>query len=143
MLQALQAGQRLEQAIAAAVTAEAGPETRQLFERAGRAVLDQSGRDQDGVDCAGAGAADGAERQAALLQQAIQRAPGEGAVRAAALQRQIEAGGLDPRDAYAWPDPSLPAPCLSSDDDQQPLQAPRQAAAQRWVTVKQGASDKP
>jgi hypothetical protein len=124
VLQALQAGQRLEQSLAATVTAQSGPEARQLFERAGRAVLDQSGRDQDGVDRAGAGAADGAERQAALLKQAIQRAPGEGAVRAAALQRQIEARGLDPREAYAGPDPSSP-----SDRDQQPAQA----AAQRWV----------
>ena len=43
-----------------------------------------------GVDRAGAGAAQALERDALVRQQRVEHAPGEGAVRAAALQSQIE-----------------------------------------------------
>jgi len=42
------------------------------------------------IDGAGAGAADGFDLQALVLQQAVERAPAEGAVGAAALQAEVD-----------------------------------------------------
>src|SRR3546814_3162968 len=45
--------------------------------------------DENGVHGAGGGAADRLDRDALVGQQAVEHAPGEGAVRAAALQREV------------------------------------------------------
>jgi hypothetical protein len=82
LVQALQSGQRLQ---AAALPAQRRPEARELLQRAGRPVLRQAVGHQHRIDRAGAGAADCFEGEPALLEQAIEHAPGESAVRAAAL----------------------------------------------------------
>ena len=66
------------------------PHGPQLRLRARTAAFSQARRERHGVDCAGAGAADPADVDGLLLEQAIEHAPGEGAMRAAALQREIE-----------------------------------------------------
>ena len=64
-----------------------GPE---LGARTGAAAFDEPRRNRHGVYRPGAGAADPADVDRLLLEQAIEHAPGEGAVRPAALQREVE-----------------------------------------------------
>ena len=61
--------------------------------RARSAALRPALQHDGGIHGAGAGAAHRLERQAAVLDQRIEHAPGEGAVRAAALQGEIDALG--------------------------------------------------
>ncbi len=51
-------------------------------------------REHDGVDRAGAGRGGAFERNAIVFQQAVEHAPGEGAVTAAALETEVN--GLGP-----------------------------------------------
>jgi len=55
----------------------------------------QAMREQDGVDRTGARGADAFKRDAIVFQQAIEYAPGKGAVAAAALKSQINRFGVD------------------------------------------------
>ncbi len=63
----------------------------QLGARGRTAVLGEAGGERHGIDGAGAGGADPGDVERLVLEQAVEHAPGEGAVRAAALERQIEA----------------------------------------------------
>ena len=54
-------------------------------------AIDQHG----GVHRAGRGAGNAVDLQPGLLEQAIENAPGKGAVRAAALQREIDENGIE------------------------------------------------
>ena len=60
-------------------------------------------RQRHGIDGAGAGAADAGEVEAPVLQQRVQHAPGEGAVRAAALQGQVNGFGGGITHAFSEP----------------------------------------
>ena len=66
------------------------PESLQPFARALAAVERQAVGEHDGIDAAGAGRGDAVEADALVFQQAIEHAPSEGAVAAAALERQID-----------------------------------------------------
>src|ERR1700693_759015 len=57
----------------------------------------QTMRKHDGVDRTGAGRGDAFKRDAIIFQQAIEHAPGKGAMAAAALKTQIKRLGLDLR----------------------------------------------
>ena len=76
------------------------------------AALGEARRQGDGIDGAGAGGADPADVEGLVLEQAIEHAPGEGAVRAAPLERQIEAPLSPPeiqqREALIRPPPDAP-----------------------------------
>jgi hypothetical protein len=82
---------------------QADPEAVQPATRALAAALDEAGGEQERVDGAGAGAADGVECDRRLLEEALQHAPCEGGKRAAALQgerqflRRPVAGGARKR----------------------------------------------
>ncbi len=67
--------------------------------RALAAAVGQAIGQHGGVHRAGAGRADALDGDALVLEQAVEHAPGEGAVRAAALQRQVD--GLDRRAGVA------------------------------------------
>src|SRR6185312_4662762 len=69
---------------------EAAPEMVELGARARGAALDVALRQHRGVDRAGAGAADALDAELPVLEQAVEHAPGEGAMRAATLQREID-----------------------------------------------------
>ena len=73
--------------------AHPSPEALELLPRALAAAFRHAGRHQRRIDRAGARAADRVEFQVRRLQQAVEHAPGEGAVGAAALQRQRQMGG--------------------------------------------------
>src|SRR6185369_9418519 len=75
------------------VRAELGPEVAQRLARAVAAVAHPALQQDGGVHRAGAGAAHRLELQPSVLDQGIEHAPGEGAVRAAALQGEIDALG--------------------------------------------------
>ena len=84
--------------------AEAGraPEIGKALARFLSPAAHQSVGQQHGIDRAGRGAGDAFDLEPAVFQQMIEHAPGEGAVRAAALQREIDAlgrerGGGSPR----------------------------------------------
>ena len=62
-----------------------------LARAAGAAALGKARGQRDGIDGAGAGGADPGDLERLVLEQTVEHAPGEGAVRAAALERQIEA----------------------------------------------------
>ena len=66
------------------------PQGLQLGPGALRPVFQEAGCQGDGIEGAGAGAADPVEAGPAVLQEAVQHAPGEGAVGTAALKRQVE-----------------------------------------------------
>ena len=66
------------------------PETAQVGPGAFAATLHQAGGQGHGVHGAGAGAADAGDLQRFVFQQAIEHAPGEGAVRSTALQGEVE-----------------------------------------------------
>ena len=67
------------------------PHRPELGAGGGAAAFGEPRRNRHGVYCAGAGAADPADVERVVLQQAIEHAPGEGAMRPAALERQVEA----------------------------------------------------
>ena len=69
-----------------------GPEIRQRFAGAVASAAHQPLRQADGVHRPGAGAADTLEAELAVFEQRVEYAPGEGAVRAAALQGKIDRG---------------------------------------------------
>ena len=54
------------------------------------AALRQTVGEHDGVDAAGAGRGDAVEADPSVFEQAVEHAPGEGAVTAAALERQVD-----------------------------------------------------
>ena len=67
------------------------PQNRARVARAsGRPAAGQAVGEGDAVHGAGAGAADAGDLEPAVLEQPVEHAPGEGAVRAAALQRQVD-----------------------------------------------------
>ena len=66
------------------------PEAIELGARAGGAALDVPLRHQRRIDGAGAGAADALDVDLVVLEQPVEHAPGEGAMGAAALQREID-----------------------------------------------------
>src|SRR5260370_37188650 len=70
--------------------AQAAPEAVELGARAGGAALAVPLRQQRRIDGAGAGAADALDADPVVLEQPVEHAPGEGAVGAAALQREID-----------------------------------------------------
>src|SRR5262249_26720694 len=72
------------------------PESRKQLAGTLAAALDQAAGEQRGIDRADAGAGDRRELASRLFKQALQYAPGECAVRAAALQCQ--------RQFLRWPD---------------------------------------
>ena len=76
---------------AAHVVPELGQRGARAVAPAGVEAADQHRR----IQRTGAGAGDGGEAQTVGLEQAVEHAPGEGAVRAAALQREVEWAGLD------------------------------------------------
>ena len=70
--------------------ADMGPEIFEIFPRSLAPAPGEAAGEQDGVDRPGAGAGKGVEMDAVLFKQAVERAPGEGAEGAAALQSQGE-----------------------------------------------------
>ena len=66
------------------------PHVAQLRARAFAGHLAQTRGERHGVDRAGARRADPADLELVVLEQTIEHAPGEGAVRAAALERQVD-----------------------------------------------------
>src|SRR5215203_2205844 len=64
------------------------PELAQLLAGTLGAALAPAVDEHDGVHRAGAGAGDRLDREPPVLDQLVEHAPGEGAVRAAALQRE-------------------------------------------------------
>ncbi|MNN51013.1 hypothetical protein D3C81_1656280 [compost metagenome] len=82
----LEPGHPAERAIALRRVRDREPERVQGLARAGAAALQQPVGQHRAVHGAGAGGADALDRQPAVLQQAVEHAPGEGAVHAAALQ---------------------------------------------------------
>src|SRR5262249_15540115 len=90
-----------------------GPE---LAARALPAALGQTRGQRHRVDGAGAGGADGAELNRLILEQAVEHAPGEGAVRPPALERKIE--------VFGWPKQA------------QWLSAPDQDRARTWASIR-------
>jgi hypothetical protein len=70
---------------------QAAPEIVEQLSGVIPAAAAQSGRQQRRVDGAGAGPHDRRHIERLLLEQAIERAPGEGAMRAASLKRDIHA----------------------------------------------------
>ena len=79
----------------------------QLGASARPTVLYQSGSQRHGVDGAGAGGADPRDVERLVFEQTIEHAPGEGAMRATALERQIETL-LPPEHAHDTCPHSLP-----------------------------------
>src|SRR5690606_1813873 len=61
----------------------------------GTAAL-QPVRENDGIHCPGAGAADRADREPVVLEQAVEHTPGQRSVRSATLQCQIDPLALTP-----------------------------------------------
>ena len=66
------------------------PDAAQLGARRPPVAAEQTGRERDGVDGAGTRRADPADLELLVLEQPIEHAPGEGAVRAAALKSKID-----------------------------------------------------
>src|SRR6185437_7838645 len=73
---------------------EPAPEMVELGARALGAALEVALRQHRGVDGASAGAADALDAELPVLEQAVEHAPGEGAMRAAALERQVDGARL-------------------------------------------------
>ena len=73
---------------------DAAPEVGQRLAGALASALGEAVRQHGGVHGAGAGGGDALDVDAAVLHQLVEHAPGEGAVRAAALQRQVDGLGL-------------------------------------------------
>jgi hypothetical protein len=73
--------------------ADPSPQPRQPLPCSFGSALGQPVGHRDGVHRAGAGAADRIEGEARLLQEPVEDAPGEGAERAAALQREAQRFG--------------------------------------------------
>src|SRR5690606_5533556 len=70
--------------------ANALPEPAQRLTGTLAATLEEAVREHDGIHGTGTGAADAFETDARILQQRVERAPGEGAVGASALQGQVD-----------------------------------------------------
>src|SRR5271155_2538040 len=66
------------------------PEPLQTFPRLGGAAARHAVGERDRVHGAGAGAADGLDANSLVLQELVENTPGESAVRAAALQRELD-----------------------------------------------------
>ena len=78
----------------AALAGDRSPEFRKPLARPFGAAANPAVGQRDRVHRAGAGAGDRRQLKPPVLQQPIQHAPGEGAVRAAALQRDVDAFSL-------------------------------------------------
>ena len=104
ILQRARAGQLVEQARLQRAEgrgmADAPPEIGERLLRAALAAFGQAVGQHGGVHGAGAGRDDALEGQIVLLEQPVEHAPGEGAMRAAALQREVDASAV-PRTAGA------------------------------------------
>jgi hypothetical protein len=73
------------------------PEPSERISRLVTPATRQTVREHDGVDRTGAGRGGAFKRQSTIFQQAIEHAPGKGAVAAATLKTQINRFGLDLR----------------------------------------------
>ena len=73
---------------------DAPPESPKRLTRAGRPAQLMAVDQHRGVHRAGGGAGNAVDRQPRLLQQPVEHAPGEGAVRPASLQGEIDQNGL-------------------------------------------------